>query len=207
MKILFIHATAGAGHFKAAEALYHGLPQDSSHQTLLVDSLDYTSPAFKKLYRESYSFLVTKTPWAWKFFFGLLDIDCLQPLVRGARRIYNGLNARPLEKFLKEMDFDYIVSTHFLSNEVAAYLKRTGKIHSKIIGVVTDFDVHKIWLAKGIDYYCVASPWTKEKMKKLGVEETRVIVSGIPTDEKFAKVFDVAALKQNSESLPINLLF
>ena len=47
MKILVIYATAGAGHRKAAEALYEGLKSLSQDDTLLVDVLDYTNHFYK----------------------------------------------------------------------------------------------------------------------------------------------------------------
>ena len=83
MKILVIHATAGAGHKKAAEAIFHGLQAKGGLDVRLVDALDYTNPFFKKTYPWFYAFLVTRLPWAWGFFFGLLDIPWMQPLVRG----------------------------------------------------------------------------------------------------------------------------
>lgn len=70
MKVLVIHATAGAGHKKAAEAIYHGLQRHTTHQVQLVDSLDYTNPFFKRSYPEAYVFFVTKAPALWGFFFG-----------------------------------------------------------------------------------------------------------------------------------------
>ncbi len=196
MKILVVHASAGAGHTKAAEALYQGLIKNPANKVTIIDSLDYTSPSFKNLYRGSYTFFVTKIPGVWGFCFWLLDQDWLQPLVKLGRRIYNGCNAGKLEKLLKEENFDYIFSTHFLASEVAPALKRKGLITSKIVTIVTDFDVHRIWLAQGTDSYTVASPWTKEKIKSLGVDDKQIFVTGIPTDEKFARQFDKLEAKK-----------
>ena len=86
MKILFIHASAGAGHTKAAEALYNTLKDSTDHQAFIVDVLDYTSPFYKKVYQKSYAFLVTKVPWAWGFFFWLVDLPCLRKMVQYFRR-------------------------------------------------------------------------------------------------------------------------
>src|SRR5258708_7775945 len=122
MKILVIHATAGAGHKKAAEAIFHGLKAKGKHDARLVDALDYTNPFFKNTYPTSYAFLVTRLPWAWGFFFGLLDIPWMQPLVHLVRRLYNGFNAQALQKFLIQEQFDCVVTTQFLSAEVCAYL-------------------------------------------------------------------------------------
>lgn len=196
MKILVIHATAGAGHKKAAEAIFNGLQKQAGHQSLLVDALDYTNPIFKRTYPEAYSLLVTKVPWLWGMFFKLLDLPLLQPLVRGTRRIYNGLNAGRLQKFLIKEQFDVIFTTQFLSAEVSSYLKRTGQIKSKVICVVTDFDVHRIWINVGIDAYAGASDFTRDKIVSLGIDPQRVFVTGIPTDAKFAQTPDTSALKK-----------
>lgn len=190
MKILVIHATAGAGHKKAAEAVYDGLLRHTTHQTTLVDSLEYTNPFFKKSYPAAYVFLVTKTPALWGFFFGLVGLSWMQPIVRIVRRCYHAINAQALEKFLKEEKFDYIITTHFMSAEVSAYLKRTKQIESKIICCVTDFDVHRIWINRGIDIYTGACDFTREKIISLGISSSKVFVTGIPTDEKFALVVD-----------------
>ncbi len=196
MKILVVYATAGAGHRKAAEAIYYGLKMSNVHcDVTLVDSLDYTNPFFKKAYGGVYTFLITWLPSLWGFFFALLDIPFLRPVVRVIRRIYNNINARPFEAYLQKEHFDYIISTHFLGNEVAGALKKAGKIRPVIIGVVTDFDVHSIWLSEGIDCYAVASPWTREKIISMGVPKEKVAVTGIPTHENFSKSKNVAQLR------------
>ncbi len=202
MKVLVIHATAGAGHKKAAEAVYHGLLRHTTHQVRMVDSLDYTNPLFKVSYPKVYVFLVTKFPGLWKLFFGLLDIPFLQPLVRLLRRCYNTLNTQALEKFLKNEKFDCIITTHFMSAEVSSYLKRTRQIHAKIICVVTDFDVHHIWINQGTDCFTVACDYTKEKIISLRIDSDRVFTTGIPTDEKFSAVVDRISMRQNLKLNP-----
>jgi processive 1,2-diacylglycerol beta-glucosyltransferase len=196
MKILVIHASAGAGHMKAAEAIFNGLKKNASHEAVIVDALDYTSPAFKDLYRNTYSTLISKFPWLWGFVFGALDFKFIQPLERAFRRIYNKINAGKLEAFLKKEQFDYVIATHFMPTEIVSALKGKGVIHAKLFTVVTDFDVHHIWLGKNVDHYSVASSWTKEKMLELGIEEHKIHVTGIPTDEKFSELRDIGALKK-----------
>jgi processive 1,2-diacylglycerol beta-glucosyltransferase len=195
MKILIIHASAGAGHRRAAEALRNGF-QGSSHNVTLVDALDYTSPFFKRMYGGMYAFLITKLPAVWGFAFYLIDIPVARPLIRLVRRIYNAINAGKLHQFLIEENFDYIFSTHFLPNEVASALKREGQIRSEIISIITDYDVHSIWLAEGIDHYCVASDWTKKKLLTMGIRENCISITGIPTDPKFALKRDKKILCQ-----------
>ncbi len=198
MKILIIHASAGAGHTKAAEALFNGLKGSSraDREVTLVDALDYTLPLFKKIYQRSYSFMVTRCPWLWGFFFGLADRKILRYPVKIIRRLLNGLNTSRLVRFLKEENFDYVISTHFLSNEVISYLKRKRAISSKIICVITDFDVHSIWIQDSIDCYAVACELTQKRLLQLGVPESKGVVTGIPIDEKFLIKRDKRVLRR-----------
>jgi processive 1,2-diacylglycerol beta-glucosyltransferase len=160
-----------------------------------VDTLDYTSPFYKDLYKKTYSILISYFSPLWAFFFWVADIPFLLPAVQALRRFFNHLNAKALERFLEKENFDYIITTHFFSNEVASSLKGKKKITSKLICVVTDFDVHRIWLAKNVDCYTVACELTKEKLKSFGVPESKIAVTGIPTDEKFSAPQNRAELR------------
>jgi len=183
-KILILHATAGAGHRKAAEAIQHGLEARGIPLTI-VDALEFTNPFFRKAYTCGYEFMVGKLPKLWAIFFELTDKPWIQPLFRFGRRIYNGLNTVRLAKFIREGDFDVVVTTHFLSTEVCGWLKRTGWIRSRCVTMVTDFDVHRIWVVDGVDTYLVASDFTRRRLLGLGVDEKKIVVTGIPVDEKF----------------------
>ena len=196
MKILVIHASAGAGHLKAAQAIYDGLRKHTTHEAFFADSLDYTGPFFKAFYRRSYVLLVSRAPWLWGFFFRVADLSWIQPFSRPCRRVFNGLNAQGLRTFLMEERFDYVFTTHFMANEVTAALKRKGVIDSKLVTVVTDFDVHRIWLSPETDFYAVACEWTEQKLRQLGVAREKIRVTGIPVDEKFTRPADREELKQ-----------
>jgi processive 1,2-diacylglycerol beta-glucosyltransferase len=196
MKILVVHASAGAGHMKAAEAVANVLRNNPAHDVHFLDALDRAPSIYKSLYRGTYSFLISRIPDLWGVVFGLLDVPTLQPAVRTFRRIYNTIHCGGFERFLMNEQFDWVISTHFMPTEITSALKRRGKIRSKLLTVVTDFDVHKIWLASHVDFYAVASDWTQEKIRSLGVPADKVVVTGIPTDEKFAAVYEISDLKK-----------
>ena len=90
MDILIIHASAGAGHKKAAEALTSRIKETTSHNAVCVDALDLTHPFIKNLYQQTYVKMVTKLPWVWGFVFGLLDIPWLQGIVRVSAAVTTG---------------------------------------------------------------------------------------------------------------------
>ncbi len=195
MKILIIHASAGAGHTKAAEAVLNGIKETTDWQVTLVDILDFTYPFYKKLYQKGYAVLVSRFSWLWGIFFELTDVVWLRGIVRIIRRMINHMNTRGLIRYLEKEKFDDVISTHFFSNEVLGYLKRNRMINARIVSIVTDFDVHSIWLAEGIDQYAVASDFTKERLVQLGVAGEKIKVSGIPVDRKFCVKRDRNALR------------
>lgn len=202
MKIVIIYASAGGGHQKAAEALKDELKSSPGDVSFLIDVLEYSTPWFGHLYKTSYTYLITKIPGFWGMLFALVDLPWLQPLVRILRRVQNGLNTRELQKYLIYNQFDVILTTHFMPNEITSALKKQKKIKSKIITCVTDYDVHRIWLGDAVDYYCVASDWTKEKVKGFGIDTDKIFVTGIPSNKKFSQAHDVPALKKKLELDP-----
>ena len=163
---------------------------------MLIDALDYTSFLYKALYQKSYALMVTKCPAVWGFFFNLADLKILRGFVKVFRRCFNGLNTRRFLRYLKNGNFDYVISTHFFPNEVLAYLKREKIISSRIICVITDFGVHTIWVEEAIDCYAVACEITQKMLMKLGVPEEKIVVTGIPTDEKFSQKRDKGPLRK-----------
>ncbi|MCA9401100.1 MAG: UDP-N-acetylglucosamine 2-epimerase, partial [Candidatus Omnitrophica bacterium] len=162
---------------------------------VIQDVLDLTNPTFKKMYRETYAFLITKLAWLWGFMFALLDVPLLQPAVLFARRVYNACNTQAFVKYLEEEQFDVIITTHFMPVEVVSALKRKGQVAVKLICVITDYDVHRIWLGDGVDMYCCACEVTKNRLIQFHVPKEKIAMTGIPTDEKFSHQQDISELK------------
>ena len=66
------------------------------------------------------------------------------------------LNTRPLVKLLREQQPDLIVCTHFLPAEIVSWLKAKERLSSRQVIIVTDFDVHAMWLVHHYEHYFVA---------------------------------------------------
>lgn len=190
LKILVTYASAGAGHRKAAEAVYNYLKNNFPGYNLeICDVLDKTNPAFKVLYNRGYLFLVGHALWLWWIFFHITSLKFFGPLSRSLIFFINRVNARPFIRYIAQERFDFVVSTHFLSAELAAYAKQVSCPETKIITAITDFDVHPFWVSAGIDIYTVASSITKQALIDKGVPEANIKEFGIPTEEKFLKSY------------------
>ena len=202
MKIIITYASAGAGHFKAAEAVYNYFKQDCLNKDLdvqLVDVLEKSTSFFKRCYLAGYAVLIRHITFIWAIAFWFTSFKLLRPLTRPISSLINYLNTQKFAKFLIQENPDYVISAHFLPSEIAAHLKQAKKIKSKIITVVTDFGVHPYWLSKGTDTYVVASSFTREILIKEGVDSSIVKEFGIPIDEKFTKTYNKEELCRKLE--------
>ncbi len=202
MKIFITYASAGAGHFKAAEALYDCLRKhDPQVEVKLIDVLSYSKRLVKESHIRGYTIMVSYMPWLWKIAFYLTAFTPLEPLVSRIRFIIDRLNTMDFTDFLVSENPDVVISTHFLPSESVAYLKNKGKIRSKLITVITDFGVHPFWLFNNTDMYVVASGATREQLILKGIKENKIKVLGIPIYEKFA----LGTNKRNSLFAKFNL--
>lgn len=197
MQILIVYASAGAGHKKAAEALYDYIKERSKEaEVLLFDVLEKTTPFFRLSYEHGYNFLVSHALILWRFSFWLTNFKPIRPISRSIALFVNRINTIYFCKFLSREQPDLIISTHFLPSAISSYLKYKNKIKSKLVTVITDFGVHNYWISKGTDLYIVASESTKQELIREDVDASRIKALGIPIASKFKKVFDIAGLKR-----------
>jgi processive 1,2-diacylglycerol beta-glucosyltransferase len=195
MKIIIAYASAGSGHFKAAEAVYDHLKECCSGTDIkIVDILWKTNFLFRGSYTCGYSFLIKFAPLAWLLGFLITGNKFLRPLTKPIAAFLNRFNTNDFSEFLIRENPEYVISTHFLPSEVAAALKKSGKINSKLITIITDFGVHPFWISSDADLYIVASEFTKEELKKLNIAQDKVKIFGIPIGEKFLRKYDRAEL-------------
>ncbi len=183
-KVLILSASAGAGHVRAAEAVERAFAQMHAAQEVRhIDVLQYTNKLFRHLYSKAYLEMVNKMPEVLGWLYDQLD----KPWQNERRRLaLDKLNTRPLVKFLGNYQPDIIVCTHFLPAEIISWLKAKERIASRQAIVVTDFDVHALWLCHHYERYFVALDETRVHMEKLGIPNAKLTVTGIPIDPLFA---------------------
>ena len=185
--ILILHATAGAGHTRAAQAVAAALKL-RGEACSVVDILDCTPALFRRMYVKSYIDLVQKAPELWGYLYDRTDVvrPATSKRVR-TRLAFNQLNSLPFRKLLKEARAEAIVCTHFLPLELLSDLKRRGKIDTPVHAVVTDVSPHALWVYPHIDCYHVATRAAARELARKGFPAERVRVTGIPVDPVFAE--------------------
>ena len=192
-KVLILSASAGNGHVRAAQALEKAFAAEpGERQVRHVDALELTNKVFRTIYSKMYIDLVDKAPDVLGWLYDALD----SPWQKERRRLaWDKLNTRPFVKMLERERPDLIVCTHFLPGEMVSWMKAKHKLDCPQVIVVTDFDVHAMWLCHHYEHYTVALDETREHMIKLGIPPEKVSTTGIPIDPLFAETKDKTAMR------------
>jgi processive 1,2-diacylglycerol beta-glucosyltransferase len=119
------------------------------------------------------------------------------------------LNTQPMIRLLKKIQPDLCVATHFLPAEILAWLIAKKKLQARHAIVVTDYDVHALWLCRTVDRYYVAMQESLEYLANIGVPREKLHVTGIPIDPLFEKPVRAADARKKlglAASEPVLLL-
>src|SRR5580658_8637748 len=192
-RVLILSASAGTGHVRAAEALEKVFRQQPGvGEVRNIDALRYTNKLFRDFYSKLYIALVQRAPTVLGIVYNTTD----EPWKTDRMRLMlDRLNTGPLERFIAKFKPDITVCTHFLPSEIISYLISKGKLNARLSIVVTDLDVHAMWLCRTFHRYFVALEESKVHLEVLGLPGKNITVSGIPIDPAFSKTEDRDALR------------
>lgn len=185
-RILLAHASAGAGHERAAQAIakaYQNLYPNANIK--LVDTLDYINTVYKKLYRNTYLAMVKHTPRLWGYIYERYDKED-DRLDDKLRQSIETLQAGDFRDFLDDFSPDAVICTHFLPMELISRWKKKRKSSLPLYAVVTDFALHTFWIVEEVDAYFVATDEVKRELLARGAKVKDIYQTGIPVDPVFA---------------------
>ncbi|HUO07587.1 MAG TPA: glycosyltransferase [Phycisphaerae bacterium] len=208
-RILLLSASAGAGHIRAADALlkqfqlHPAIGGGGGGQVEHWDILKYTNAVFRTIYSNLYLDLINRAP----TLLGMVYNSTDKPWKETMAQAFEKLNAAPFIKALRDYNPDLIVATHFTGPNIISWLKSkrpslsNPHIPSPAI-VVTDLDVHAMWLTRSYARYFVSLEESKIYLQKMGIPSEKIIVSGIPTDPVFSIPKDKATARRELQLDP-----
>ena len=192
-KILIFYASYGGGHLSAANSIKDYLSNHYENIDVeLIDCMKYINKPIEKITTTAYNEMAKKAPWAW----GKIYSDSQKgPLAHITTRS-NQVFAIKLLRLLRKKNPDLIISTHPLGSQMCSYLKRKGKITSKIATILTDFAPHDQWLVGSdyTDYFFVAHNKMKEYLISKNIPENKIFATGIPISNKFLETFNTSKI-------------
>lgn len=192
-KVLIFYASYGGGHLSAAKSIQaHINKYYPDIETEMIDCMKYVNKPIEKFTTAAYREMAKKAPWVWGKIYDKSQKGALAHISSRS----NTIMAIKLLRLLRVKQPDLIISTHPFSSQMCSYLKRKGKIKSKIATIMTDFAPHDQWLIgkEYTDYFFVANDKMKKYLLNQDIEKSKIFITGIPLSSRFLEQFDKNAI-------------
>lgn len=178
---------------RAAEALRVAAAEQFDTEALHLDVMDHVAPPFRALYTDAYLRLVEHHPAAWSILYRIMDnTPPSAPLAR-LRRLIERLNTHALRAAITAFAPDAVICTHFLPAELLMRERARRHIACPVHVVVTDFDLHGMWVVPDMAGYFAANDEVAFRMHARGIDRGLIHATGIPIMPAFASRLDRAA--------------
>ena len=185
-RIMITYASYGGGHLSAAKNLKNHIEKNYPDcDIFLFDCMKYINRVIDKVCGSTYSTITTNIPWFW----GKIYTNTQEPIFEKIMSLSTKVLSYKLGKLLRELQPDFIISTHFFASHMCSILKQTGKLDAKIATIITDYgeDPYNEWYCNHefIDYIFVAHSKMKNSLIEKGISSKKLFDTGIPISENF----------------------
>lgn len=195
-KIMIFYASYGGGHLSAARSIKEYIETNYTDiEMQLIDCMYYVNKIFDKVTTTAYAEMAKKIPQTW----GRVYWHAQSGPIAQISTTSNKLLSKKLNKLLQDFNPDLIISTHPFASTMCAYLKKQGKLNSKIATVLTDYAPHEQWLVfnEYVDYYFVSHEEMKKQLYSIGIPNEKIYATGIPLSNKFLLKYDKSQILQD----------
>ncbi|MFE9368516.1 UDP-N-acetylglucosamine--N-acetylglucosamine transferase [Streptomyces sp. NPDC006711] len=180
-RVTIVSAGVGAGHDGAADALGAQL-EEAGFQVDRHDFLDLLPARLGRVLSGTYHRLLTAAPSGYERIYAATERSGSPgPVVRA---LFRSAELRMLRAIGPQSQA--VVSTYPGASQVLGALRRSGRLGIPALTYLTDFSVHPLWVAPGIDAHLAAHPVPAAQAEALGA--ARVLVTGPVTAARFAAV-------------------
>ena len=98
--------------------------------------------------------------------------------------------SKRLESIVSSYEPDIVINTQMIPAAMLSALKRHGRLHVPLVGVLTDYGLHDFWRQRGIDHYCIAHD------SLIPPERESFTATGVPLMPAFAQPLAQAEAKR-----------
>lgn len=207
LRILILAASTGGGHIKASHAIESYLRQNMQDAEVeIIDTLKCIHTLLDKTVCDGYKFLAKNTPRMYGKLYQKTNED---NMLSGMVPKLNAVFAQKLFPSIEEYGPDLIIATHPFAVEMVSALKEEGKIQIPLLCVITDYGMHRAWIADHVDAYVVSDEGMLREMTEAGIPKEKVYAFGIPVQDVFFQKQDKEELLRElglNEKLPTVLI-
>ncbi|MEG1361913.1 MAG: glycosyltransferase [Lachnospiraceae bacterium] len=178
MNILILTGRFGMGHYSAAEAVRQKLLKEESSVNIdVVDIIDYVLPRTGGAVYGGFNFMVSRC----SKIYNLLN----DAAGRYSNVPFKHAFVKKMDQLMDEYKPDFIIATLPVCSQYISAYKTMKKCEIPLYTYVTDITAHVEWIAPHTDRYFVGDQSTRDTLIRNGVEEGRIVISGIPVKQVF----------------------
>lgn len=182
-KFFIMTASIGEGHSQAARAIAETIKQ--VHPDDAVRVLDFLSRdvlSIDHVLKESYLKMIRIFP---EMYDSLYSNSQNRHLGATFQSLLSWSFRKRMKRLITVLKPDALLFTHPFPACAANLLKKEGDINTPLLGVITDFDIHQLWVYKHLDVYCVPSEDLARKLEAHNVPRNIIHTTGIPVRKSF----------------------
>ena len=188
-KILILYGSYGGGPLSAAKSIAEYLTTlNPDLHVELVDCIEYINKYLNKISTDAYKGMTKNAPFVWELVYNGTQDGAIAKMATTSNKILSF----KLLQLIEEMNPDLIISTHFFSSQMCAFLKQKGKINCKLATILTDYHIHNQWLylPEYVDFFFVANSDMKKEMISHKIPSKKIYITGIPISLRFSNKFN-----------------
>ncbi|MBP2644602.1 MAG: ugtP 1 [Firmicutes bacterium] len=188
LHVLLVSASVGSGHDQAAKAVAAGIERwCPAARVEIVDFMGLENSYVNTVLKEAYLKVIDVSPNLYDLVYRWTQMPRryipVQSLVARAMK-------RAMLRLYRQYSPDLVICTHPFPLSAAAYLKKTYKLQVPLVGVMTDFSVHPLWVSREVTSYFVATKAMRQELITQGIAPWRIHATGIPIQPSFSEVVD-----------------
>jgi processive 1,2-diacylglycerol beta-glucosyltransferase len=205
-KVLVLHTSVGYGIKATADNVAEQLNLSGKYEVLTHDIEKVESGLSTSAVRNVYLALLDKVSPLWGFLYSSKFVMFISlPL----RKFIFSFKSKNVLKILREFQPAIVISTQTVPSGVMAYLKSKELYLGKLVIVFSDYHLHPFWLYDEADLYICNIPQQVEELKRIGIPESKIRLTGTIIAQKFYKpITHEQALDQLGllKSMPVVLM-
>ncbi len=181
-KVLILHTSVGGGIQATAANIMEQLEKSGEFEVRNFDIEQVETGAYSSLIRKVYLLLLDHISSLWGFlYFSKIVLFLTLPL----RKFAASFKSKNVLQILREFQPPIVISTGVVPSAIMAYLKSKGLYRGKFVIVFSDYHLHQFWLYDEADLYLCNIEDQREELKRLGVDESKIVLVGTIIAEKF----------------------
>lgn len=192
IKVLILSCGTGGGHNTAALAIKENL----NDKGIKADFIEYLDIINKKVKNGVNKLYINSTKFQGKIFKKVYKLGEFYRKTNLVSPVYglNRLNKKKLYKYIKDNEYNYIVTTHLFAAQALTAIKKDQPI--RFVAVATDYVCIPFWEETNPDYFVVPSEELKADFISKGIPEEKLLPFGIPVSKAYREEIDMNTAKE-----------